>query len=273
MHRSLLFLVAGILLSPSAFADEDWYSSWLTHVSAIQAEQPSWVTPLATITPRLEQEFRSDFIAQQNSSGYEVYSLGNSKGLEFIPIDPVEVLINVPPFFIRNQPKSESGFGDFSAAAKYRILSSNAAGDDDILTAILLASFPTGTAKNGAVTSILTPTLAGGKGFGPVDVQMTFGMTVPMTEGNIVGNSLVWNSALQYHVEQIFWPEVEDNYTRYMSGSNGGNTQNFITPGLMVGRFPLHERTGLTVGGGYQVATTHFYLANHSWILSARLPF
>src|SRR5690348_15048196 len=37
-------------------------------VSATQAEQPHWVTPLVTVTPRLEQEIRSDFVRQTNSS-------------------------------------------------------------------------------------------------------------------------------------------------------------------------------------------------------------
>ena len=32
--------------------------SWLDMVSASQAAQPSWMTPLVTVTPRLEQEFR-----------------------------------------------------------------------------------------------------------------------------------------------------------------------------------------------------------------------
>jgi hypothetical protein len=34
------------------------FRSWLDMVSASQAAQPSWMTPLVTATPRLEQEFR-----------------------------------------------------------------------------------------------------------------------------------------------------------------------------------------------------------------------
>jgi hypothetical protein len=37
-------------------------------VSATQAAQPHWMTPLVTVTPRLEQEFRWDFYDQQNAS-------------------------------------------------------------------------------------------------------------------------------------------------------------------------------------------------------------
>jgi hypothetical protein len=32
--------------------------------SATQAAQPHWMTPLVTVTPRLEQEFRADFFSQ-----------------------------------------------------------------------------------------------------------------------------------------------------------------------------------------------------------------
>jgi hypothetical protein len=52
----------------------NWYSdrpfvSWLDMVSASQAAQPSWMTPLVTVTPRLEQEFRWDAYNQQNGLG------------------------------------------------------------------------------------------------------------------------------------------------------------------------------------------------------------
>jgi hypothetical protein len=30
---------------------------------------------------------------------------------------------------------------------------------------------------------------------------------------------------------------------------------------------------GFTVGGGYQIATTHFHTSNHNAILSIRFPF
>ena len=43
------------------------FRSWLEMVSASQAAQPNWMTPLVTVTPRLEQEFRWDFYDQQNA--------------------------------------------------------------------------------------------------------------------------------------------------------------------------------------------------------------
>ena len=43
------------------YPDPGPIGSWLDMVSATQAAQPSWMTPLVTVTPRLEQEFRFDF--------------------------------------------------------------------------------------------------------------------------------------------------------------------------------------------------------------------
>jgi len=45
------------------------FASWLDMVSATQAAQPKWMTPLVTVTPRLEQEFRWDFYDQKNGTG------------------------------------------------------------------------------------------------------------------------------------------------------------------------------------------------------------
>ena len=49
-------------------------------VSATQAEQPHWITPLVTVTARLEQEFRPDFVRQINPKLTETWNFGNSKG-------------------------------------------------------------------------------------------------------------------------------------------------------------------------------------------------
>jgi hypothetical protein len=58
-----------------------------------------------------------------------------------------------------------------------------------------------------------------------------------------------------------------------MGGTNGCKTQNYLTPGIVVGRLALHELTALTLGGGYPVATSDYRPYQHSWIFSARLPF
>jgi hypothetical protein len=63
------------------------------------------------------------------------------------------------------------------------------------------------------------------------------------------------------------------NYTHFQDGPNNGQTQVFLTPGLVIGRFHLWKRVALTVGGGFQVAATHFHTNNHNGIFSVRFPF
>jgi hypothetical protein len=84
---------------------------------------------------------------------------------------------------------------------------------------------------------------------------------------------LAWNTAMQYRIYHYFWPEFEVNYTWWPNGEREGETQVFLTPGILVGRIPIHERIGLTVGFGYQVAVTKNPMYNHAAILSGRIPF
>jgi hypothetical protein len=141
------------------------------------------------------------------------------------------------------------------------------------LTLFLGATAPTGQAKNGALDATLTPTVAAGKGFGHFDVQSTFGATLPTGDTDLIGRMLTWNTAFQYQLRGIFWPEVEVNSSFFVDGPNDGKKQTFITPGIAVGRMHLWHRLGLTVGGGYQIAATQFHKTNHNGILSIRFPF
>jgi hypothetical protein len=40
--------------------DKGYFGKWFARVSKIQSEQPHWITPLSTVTPRLEEELRYD---------------------------------------------------------------------------------------------------------------------------------------------------------------------------------------------------------------------
>ena len=41
-----------------------YFADWFPRVTRIQSEQPHWVTPLVTVTPRLEEEYRYDQLWQ-----------------------------------------------------------------------------------------------------------------------------------------------------------------------------------------------------------------
>lgn len=269
----LAALVFVCLFSPFAPAQDGYVSQWFARVDKTKDEQPHWVTPIATTTPRLEEEFRYDQLWLTNAKGITTNNYDGGKGLELIPFEKVEVIFNLPPYLAHNDPAVHNGFGDTSFLVKYRLLSRNEENGNYILTAFLGWTVPTGTYKNGALHPVITPTIAYGKGFGAFDVQGTFGIGLPTADTNISGRTYGWNNTFQYRVFRKVWPEVELNSTFFQDGRNDGKKQNFVTPGVVLGRFRLRGRVGLTFGGGFQIATTHFHNNNHNGILSIRLPF
>ena len=108
---SLAVLLALVAIAPS-FADStsppmpdsssspgpvaDYFKNWFQRVSATQAEQPHWITPLVTVTPRLEEEVRFDIYREEVSNGHILDVFGTGKGLELIPAEHVEVIIALP---------------------------------------------------------------------------------------------------------------------------------------------------------------------------------
>ena len=267
-------------------ADPDtWWERYEARVTATQNMQPHWVTPLVTVTPRLEQEVRTDFLHYYNTKGYALWNYGNGKGLEFIPEKHTEIIINVPPFFDRSNGESD-GFGDISFLAKERIYSRNEEHGNGIVTFFLGASVPTGKNGNGSCCAVVTPTLAMGKGYGQWAFTTTAGGSLPVTNAKGLGHTIAWNNTLQYRaaktgMARLFWPEVESNTSFYDGGANDGKTASYVTAGVVIGRIPLvphaqtvaGKRLGLAFGAGEQIAVTHFNTYNHETVLTARIPF
>jgi hypothetical protein len=260
-----------VVTTPS-FCQEGFFSGWFDRVTRTQAAQPHWITPMFTVTPRLEEEFRFDILRQSVSGGNTTANYGGGKGLELIPTEHTEIIFNLPPY-LSHTSSAHDGFGDVSFLFKYRILAGNEEHGNYILMAFLGASVPTGTYKNGAPHAVITPTIAAGKGYKQFDVQSTFGVGVPVDDADTVGTPLTWNTAFQYHVLRKLWPEVETNATFWTNGTNAGKKQVFLSPGLVVGRIHLWRRLGLAVGGGVQIAATQYHQYNHNWSLSVRFPF
>lgn len=276
MRRAVLRLSALLLcLSPVlTFAQDGWIADWLDMVTKTQSEQPHWITPLATTTPRLEQEFRYDIQWQTHNSGVTTDNYGVSKGLEIIPEKNLEVILAVPPYIVNNPDSPQNGFGDWQFLVKYRIAAANEEHGNYILTAFYQMTLPTGQHQEGNPSPVITPTIAYGKGYKAFDVQGTFGVTLPTGNVQTIGRSVPWNNTLQYRVFKKFWPEVEVNCTHYFDGgSHNGKTSVYLTPGLVLGRFPIHNRFSFTVGGGFEIAATSFHPTNHIPILSIRFPF
>jgi hypothetical protein len=257
----------------------EYFTDWFPRVTRIQSEQPHWVTPLVTVTPRLEEELRYDQLWQQNAHGVATDNFGAGKGLELIPFQNTEVILGVPAWVahnghIKHGPDVDTdGWADETFLVKYRLLSANEENGNYILTAFMGFSAPTGIHGNTAGHALFTPTIAGGKGFGDFDVQTTVGVSFPNGGEDRLGWPLAWNTAFQYRVCKYFWPEFETNYTWFAQGERTGQSQLFLTPGLVIGRIPIHERVGVTMGAGFQVAVTTHPAYNHAVVLSARIPF
>ena len=106
----------------------DYFLHWFDRSEAAKASQPHWMTPITTVTPRLEQEFRYDQNQQFLQNGAQIDNYFSGKGLELIPTETNEVLINVPALMHRDpeggKVKPATGFADWNAVTiKQRIFS------------------------------------------------------------------------------------------------------------------------------------------------------
>ena len=265
----------------------NYFANYFAVVEQAQASQPHWMTPIVTVTPRLEQEVRYDQFWQYRGNGQQQNVFDGGKGLELIPTGTNELLINPPAYQERIHTKfpTRSVYGWLDAqflVVKQRLLSANEQQGNYIVTAFLGVTAPSGNAAftNGAWA--ITPTLAAGKGWGNFDIQATTGISLLTRNQSSVGNSIATNVAFHYHFLEYFWPEIELNHTYWVSGKQrGGKNQLFITPGIIFGRFVIHERIKAIVGVGYQIAVAPTYQAlpvltpvyNHALILTTRLTF
>lgn len=262
--------------SSFASAIVDYFSNWFSRVTRIQREQPHWVTPIVTVTPRLEEELRYDQFWQANLHGAATDNFGGSKGLELIPCENVEAILGIPAWIAHNGhiPHEDSdGWADETFLIKYRLLSANEESGNYIVTAFMGFSAPTGDDGNSNHHGVFTPTISAGKGFGDFDVQTTAGISLPDGGLQRLGMPLAWNTAFQYRIFKYFWPEFEVNYTWWPNREREGQTQVFLTPGLVVGRIPVYERVGVTAGFCYQVAVTDHPAYHHAAIFTGRIPF
>ena len=252
---------------------DDWVDAWLRKVDEARASQPHFVSPNVTSHVMLVQQYRFDMSWQQDPSGGTVTSnYGAAHGLEIIPTTRLEVGVFQPAYLV-HQSTVQDGFGDFSFQVKYRAFSATEGQGDYFIGFFFGGSFPTGTPPNGAGHTILSPTLAASKGLGPWDIQSTIGANLPASGANILGRAIVFNTAVDYKIRGKIWPMLEENSTFWLGGALDGKKQVFLTPGLVLGGFPIAERLHLSLGAGVQIAVTEFHQYNHRWIVSVRFPF
>jgi hypothetical protein len=274
------------------------FRSWLDMVSASQAAQPNWISPLVTTTPLLVQQFRADFYDQQNGhgtqgNGQHFFNYGGPGGprVELIPAYNWQVIVAAPPYVTASGPRGTAeGWGDWPAfLVKYRLISANKENGDYIVTAFFQMSDPLGTP--GAISNnvlVAQPTLAFGKGWGNFNIQSTISTQIPVDSigpkpktGTTVGNfgdPVLFNTSFGYQVFQYFWPQVEVNYTYWPNGIHEGWNQVQLTPGIIFGRFKIGNDTptrpiNLIFGVGYQVAITPNPVVANNVVATVRVNF
>ena len=262
----------------------NYFDTWFVRVAAAQASQPHWITPVFTVTPRLEEEVRYDQFWETRGNGSTLDVFDGNKGLELIPTETNEVLINPPGYQYKGRTATPANgwLDDQFLVIKQRLFSGNEENGNYIVTTFLGLTAGSG---NRAFTNhnwVVTPTIAGGKGWGDFDIQATSGIAVPFKHQNTVGDSVLTNVTLQYHVLRYFWPEFEVNDTYWVDGKQrGGKNQVLLTPGVILGRFELYKRIKLIIGGGYQFAVSPKYADTteqtpayyKNWILTTRITF
>src|ERR1700682_228417 len=251
----------------------DWVHSWLRRVDQARASQPHFVSPIVTTHVMLVQQFRYDMSWQQDPSGGTTTSnYGVSKGLEIIPLSRLEVGI-FPPNYLAHQSSVPDGFGDVSFQLKFRAFSATEGRGDYFVGFFFAGSLPTGNPPNGVGHTILSPTFAAAKGFSHWDVQTTLGANLPASGTSLLGRAIIFNTAVNYKIRNKFWPMLEQNSVFWSGGALDGKKQVFLTPGFVLGSFPVAERLRFAIGTGVQIAVTEFHQYNHRWILSLRFPF
>ncbi|MBN9508194.1 MAG: hypothetical protein J0I21_03655 [Alphaproteobacteria bacterium] len=268
-----------------------YFARWGARVAHARATQPRWSSPLVTTTGLLEQRVRFDGLQQHSGNGTDTTVLGADRGVDLIVSETNEIQVAIPPYYIRTGVTgtgpsdrgaipSLAGFSDWPyLRVEQRLASSPASGDDYVLTAWISFQAPTGIARLSSNAWTYTPTLAFGKGFGNFVVQGTVAAIFPAPTFP-TGNQIQTNIAFQYHAWNVFWPEVEVNWTYYANGQRGGLNQVFLTTGVVIGRFSLTDTLHFTFGAGYLFAVAPTYQPkpqipsyNHAWLFTTRMNF
>jgi len=221
---------------------------------------------------------------EHSGNGADTTLLDGGRSLDLIVSPTNEIQIAAPPYELRSaagSAKSFAGYADWTfLRLEQRLVASPQTEGDYVVTAWLQIAAPIGVQALTSHAWSLQPTLAVGKGWGSLDIQTTVTAVLPTANARTLGRQIQTNTALQYHVGELFWPEVEANWTYFPDGQRAGLNQLFLTPGLAIGRLTLSQALKLTLGFGYQFAVSPSYRPKpltpayaQGWLFSSRLNF
>ena len=259
------------------FGQKEFLDAWRKRVRVTSSQQPGWAVPVFTPSSGLVQLIRFDAVRQFTPAHTTTWNIDGGKGFNFIPWYKTELDINLPPFILHNVKSNVDGPGDYSMLLKYRFLGGNETKGNYDLSAAVAGSAPTGSYKNGSTDGAISPTVFVGKGFASLDVQTSAAMTLPTGHTASTGRPIAWNTAFQYRMKRMFWPEVEFNSIFFRGGPNDGKAQTFIAPGFEVSKIKLTSaetsRLAIVFGVGEQIALSHYHAYNHALSFTSRLVF
>ena len=266
--------------SRSSASAENYFINWFPRVTQIQSEQPHWITPLVTVTPRLEEEVRYDQLLQSIRHGVATDNFGGGKGLELIPFQNTEIIIGVPAWIAHNghilhgPTFPTDDWADWTFLVKYRLLSANEENGNYIVTAFMGFSVPTGIEWKqfkGICFSRQRSRPAKASATSTCNRRLGSRFRTAAWIGWDGRSSGIPPSSIGS--SNISGRNLKPTTPGFRRACDTGQSQLFLTPGLLIGRIPIHERVGVTFGAGYQVAVTDHPTYHNAVILSARIPF
>lgn len=255
--------------------DSNFFSNWMSNVTRTQELQPHWESLIGMSSARLTQGLRYDYSQQSLPGGDTLTNYGMGKGLQLILGENFETQIGIPAYIDR---QGASGWADESILLKYRFTAANEENGNYIVSGLLGLSIPTGTDSLTSHSTVFTPAIAVGKGWGTrqsgVDIQSSLSASLPDSNLDSLGIPVVWNIALQAHALQNIWPEIEASYTHWYNGLHDGKNQLVLTYGITFGRIEIKDREKLTFGFGYQEPVgTDFSTFSRKWVFTTKLSF
>jgi len=187
-------LAAGyVICALAASAQESRYERFRAHNTTMTALQPAWMGPLIQSDSRLSQAIR---LSVSNSyCPTQTVNYGNGHGIAVMAGTRFQFDYMQPAYVQNNSAKTKDGIGDTETQIKYRIASGNAEHGNFAVSAILAQTFPTGSHKNGAATSVYFPKLAVGKARGRFNVQPVLSGVIPTGKIAAQGRGVERNGA------------------------------------------------------------------------------
>ncbi|QSR85874.1 hypothetical protein MacB4_09780 [Methylacidimicrobium sp. B4] len=234
-----------------------WFEQWYHMTAATKQRQANWMTPLVTTTARLEQRIRYDVYDETKGNGNKEYNFGSGKGVSLIVTPTDEFTFSLPNYIDEPGVPSATGFQGEVLQLRHRLMASPENQKNYVFSVQLAALTPTGLIPDKQNHWVWTPMILFGKGWGNFTFMINLGTQWADGDNQQLSAPIIWNAAFEYRFGYLT-PCVELNsqpsVTRFLAFGSPGL---FVTPELLIGRFPMTEELRYYFGIGYQIALDH----------------